>query len=230
MTIFIYVKTHKTTGLKYLGKTCKQDPHKYTGSGTYWKKHLKKHGKDYDTEIVGEFDSEDLCTEFCLKFSKENDIVNSTEWANLQEENGTDGAPFGHAPHKFTEEQKLKISESSRKRWQNPEYRKNTIKSQSLAWSEERKSNQSKRLTGSKKPAQSRTMKGRKLYSDHPFCIGIKTDEHKLNISNALKGKPKSEEHKQKLRKPKVRVCRLIDKKEMSINHYTRWLNSLVDE
>jgi transposase len=52
MLIYLYVKTHNKTGLKYLGKTTKLDPHKYSGSGKRWLRHLKKHGFDYTTEIL----------------------------------------------------------------------------------------------------------------------------------------------------------------------------------
>lgn len=54
MTIYLYVKTHNVTGLKYLGKTSRTNPHEYQGSGIYWRSHLKKHGKDYSTEILKE--------------------------------------------------------------------------------------------------------------------------------------------------------------------------------
>ena len=54
MCIYLYVKTHRKTGLKYLGKTTKKDPHAYHGSGADWKIHLKEHGYDYDTEIIRE--------------------------------------------------------------------------------------------------------------------------------------------------------------------------------
>ena len=40
---YLYVKTHKVTGLKYLGQTSK-DPFKYNGSGTRWTNHIKKYG------------------------------------------------------------------------------------------------------------------------------------------------------------------------------------------
>ena len=54
MSIYsLYVKTHRKTGLKYLGKT-NQDPHKYPGSGVYWSRHLKEHGDDVDTEVLHE--------------------------------------------------------------------------------------------------------------------------------------------------------------------------------
>ena len=49
--IYLYIKTHNVTGLKYLGKTESCDPHKYKGSGKYWNIHLKKHGNDYSKQI-----------------------------------------------------------------------------------------------------------------------------------------------------------------------------------
>lgn len=53
MTIYLYKKTHKNTGFKYLGKTV-QDPFKYSGSGKEWKAHLDQCGKYIETEILKE--------------------------------------------------------------------------------------------------------------------------------------------------------------------------------
>lgn len=49
---YLYIKTHKKTGLKYLGQTSKQNPYEYYGSGTDWKKHLNEFGYLVDTEIL----------------------------------------------------------------------------------------------------------------------------------------------------------------------------------
>lgn len=200
MTIFLYVKTHNITGLKYFGKTTKKDAHKYTGSGKYWKRHLAKHGNDYTTEIIATFEDEIQCRNFALEFSKQNNIVNSDMWANLQEENGTDGAPKGHIGHKFTSEQLEKISTTLKIRWEDQEYRKSLIQKHKESWTDQRKEEQSKRLKGIKRPEHSKKMQGRKLNDDHPFLIGLKTEEHKNKISAALKNKPKSTEHKNKLK------------------------------
>jgi hypothetical protein len=223
MTIYLYIKTHNDTGLKYFGKTTKKDPHKYTGSGKYWRKHLKKHGPNYSTEIVATFDDEESCKEFALNFSKENDIVDSPNWANLQEENGLDGAPVGHEGYKFTQEQLQRISESSKQRWADPDFKKMIQERQSASWTGKRKQEQVERLSGVKRPEHSEKMRGRKLHEDHPFLVGDKTEEHKKKIKEALTGKPKSEEHKNKLRVPKLRCCRLSDRKEVSVNSLFRY-------
>jgi len=105
--ITLYVKTHRDTGLKYFGKTMKDDPISYKGSGKYWLNHLKKHGSNFDTEIIGVYELEEEAMEIALKFSKENNIVESDEWANLREENALDGHPKGIV---FTDEWRQNMS------------------------------------------------------------------------------------------------------------------------
>ncbi len=92
----LYIKTHNTTGLKYFGKTVKDDAHKYTGSGTHWLRHIKTHGYDVKTEIFGEYSDDDVdrLTKDAIQFSEDNQIVESKEWANLIVENGLDGVPM----------------------------------------------------------------------------------------------------------------------------------------
>ncbi len=88
----LYIKQHSITGLKYFGKTIR-DPYTYLGSGTRWKNHIKKHGiKFVDTLWVSEpYTDAKLIKEIALKFSTENDIINSAEWANLKFEDGLEG-------------------------------------------------------------------------------------------------------------------------------------------
>ena len=99
MTIYptvLYIKQHSVTKLKYFGKTTR-DPLKYNGSGIYWTRHIKKHGKEYVTNLwVSEpYTDSDAIVEFALAFSLENDIVASSAWANMVNENGLDGATPG---------------------------------------------------------------------------------------------------------------------------------------
>jgi hypothetical protein len=88
MTIYLYVKTHNKTGLKYLGKTTSKDPHKYHGSGADWKTHLKEHGIDYTTEIVRECQTNKELYEWGTHYSNLWNVVESTEWANRIPETG----------------------------------------------------------------------------------------------------------------------------------------------
>lgn len=90
--IYLYVKRHSITGLKYFGKTERSNPFKYNGSGKYWQRHINKYGKEHIQTIeLYSFDNQELCTEFALKFSKDNNIIESKEWANLKQETGLDG-------------------------------------------------------------------------------------------------------------------------------------------
>jgi hypothetical protein len=105
MTIYLYLKTHKVTGLKYLGKTT-QDPYSYKGSGIYWLKHLKKHGCDVITEVL--FQCQDAI-EFSIvakSYSKSLNILESPEFANLCPEEGQGGYTA------YTAERNEKISKA----------------------------------------------------------------------------------------------------------------------
>lgn len=89
--IYLYVKTHNTTGLKYLGKTSAVNPYSYKGSGKYWTNHIKKHGYNVTTEILFQSTDSAEIKQQGLHYSKLWNIVESKEWANLKEESGDGG-------------------------------------------------------------------------------------------------------------------------------------------
>lgn len=72
-------------------QTSKTDPHKYLGSGKYWRLHLKKHGCNHNTEIIKECQSKEEIKEWGIYYSKLWNVIESEEWANLMEENGGGG-------------------------------------------------------------------------------------------------------------------------------------------
>ena len=113
---YLYIKKHNDTGLKYFGKTVKSDPVKYKGSGKLWTRHLKAHGNNVTTIWFQLFNNEKDLVEFATKFSKENNIVESKEWANLKPEDGLwGGGVKGIKLKPRSEEHKKKISESVRR-------------------------------------------------------------------------------------------------------------------
>lgn len=109
MTIYVYIKTHNKTGLKYLGKTTSPNPHTYKGSGIYWTSHIKKHGYDVTTVILKECESKEEVTHWGLYYSKLWDIVASNEWANLVEESGSGGYIYS-----WTDAQKKEASDRNK--------------------------------------------------------------------------------------------------------------------
>lgn len=183
MTIYLYVKQHSVTGLKYFGKTLSKDPLKYKGSGKHWLRHLKKHGNEVDTIELWEFDNQEQCTEFALHFSKENNIVESTEWANLQDENGLDGNyQFNFLKGKTYEEihgiEKAKRLRSIRK-W--PEHTVESRRKMSEIAKLRKHSDETK-----KKMSNSR--KGKQMGLNNPMFGKIMTKEHSDKIHGSVRG------------------------------------------
>jgi hypothetical protein len=130
--VYLYLKTHNQTGLKYLGKTVK-DPFKYKGSGVRWRNHLKKHGDDVSTEILFESTDMEKFKEVAIAISEKYDVENSEKFANLMIEQGQGGKnrgsfKKGKVGRKITEEEKSALSESKRLYWErwrekNPNYK-----------------------------------------------------------------------------------------------------------
>lgn len=116
MTIYLYVRTHNKTGLKYLGQTSQQDPHKYPGSGTRWLHHLRKHGYDYSTEIIKECINKTELKEWGIYYSTLWNIVIDDKWANLKPEEADGG--------QLSEESRRKIGLASKGRIQSVTARK----------------------------------------------------------------------------------------------------------
>lgn len=186
---WLYVKQHNLTGLKYFGKTTAKDPIKYKGSGKYWNDHLKHHGNEITTVWRELFDDKQLLIEFALKFSKENNIIESNNWANLIEENGIDGWHPGQK-RKFKKRKPLSDEHKAKLK---------AARAKQIITEETRK-----KISESKK-GKSCT---RKPHSE----------ETKRKISEGNKGKVRSEEAKSKYSTAKRNVSEETRKKQ-SIAH-----------
>ena len=171
--MYLYVKTHNKTGLKYLGKTNSDDPHIYPGSGVRWTAHLKKHGYDYTTEILLETNSEQELVEKGIYYSHLWNVVESPEWANLKIEEG-DGGDTSKCPA-FQNYVKNKDCRGDKNSFygkkHNDETKKILAEKASKQWKGTSKSDEHKR-----KIAKANTGK-------------IFTEERKRNISLACKGR-----------------------------------------
>ena len=92
--LYLLVKEHNLTGLKYLCKKSARsfdECEKYKGSGVYWKKHLAKYGNDVSTTCLFVTEDKQEFKKIATKYSKEYDVVNSNQWANLIVEEGQGG-------------------------------------------------------------------------------------------------------------------------------------------
>ena len=77
MTIYLYAKQHRVTGLRYFGKTTR-DPYTYNGSGKRWTSHCNKHGWDIETTWVHPYEDIDLCEkEFALFLEQQGQALKS---------------------------------------------------------------------------------------------------------------------------------------------------------
>lgn len=211
---YLYVKTHKTTGLKYFGKTT-GDPYLYQGSGIRWLKHLRLHGNDVNTTIVGFFTDRTECEKVAVQFSVKNKIVESKEWANMIIENGLDGGDTGgkltRAYSPMTNDTKKKLSESlkGRKAWnkglkgvtpgnRQPKSKEHKQKLSDANTGKTRTAESiektAAKLRGKKRPEMSEKLKGREV-----------SLETRKKLSDANKGKTLSETTKKKIKEARAK-------------------------
>jgi len=106
---YLYIKRHSVTGLCYFGKTNRSDPIRYLGSGQRWSAHIRKHGKQFvETLWCKLFTDRDECMRVALTFSRQQDIVNSSKWANMVPEDGLSNSVWKGRAH--SAESKAKVS------------------------------------------------------------------------------------------------------------------------
>ena len=188
---YLLVMQHNVTGLKYFCKTSVLDRVKrYKGSGTRWTNHLNVHGKDISVGVLGFYIDEKRCNDAALSFSKENNIVDSDEWANLIEETGlmTGVSMKGEKNHFYGKHHKPETIERLRLQRIGKSVNKGAYRSP------ENRKKISESLKGRKNPSISLKLKGRKL-----------SEETKQKISVAGKGRKFSDEAKEKIRQAALR-------------------------
>ena len=215
MTIYLCIKTHATTGLKYLCKT-KKDPFKYNGSGVDWKLHLIKYGTDHTTEIIRMCQTNVEMSFWGRYYSTLWNIVNGQDdfgnkiWANRIPESGGGGGAPGWTP---SAEWRLKKSLSLRGRKQDPAIvtrRKNSNTGKKR--SEETCKKMSIAATGKKQSSDTISKRaasklGKKYPNIGKSRIGIKRPD----ISKLLKGIRLSDTVRANMRVPKgpqdIKTC-----------------------
>lgn len=128
MKIFLYLKTHNKTGLKYLGKTT-QDPYNYLGSGKRWRYHLKKHGNDITTSILLESEDAKEIAHWGSYYSKLWNIVDDQSFANMRPESGDGGDTSNCENYKIGIKKRKSIKGTN-----NPMYGRSAVVEKNLRW------------------------------------------------------------------------------------------------
>ena len=178
MTIYLYKKTHRETGLQYLGKTMSADPYSYPGSGVYWTRHLELHGNNVETEILRECQTEEELKEWGKYYSKFWNVVEDKNWANLIEEAGPGGAWSNESKKKLSQTKKQELAKLSSK-----ENRRRILNSCSSpnSWTEARRKKISQALTG--------TVRSKETREKISKSQANKTAEEKLKCGDKNRGK-----------------------------------------
>jgi hypothetical protein len=106
-------------GVLYFCKSINQDIISYSGSGVVWRDRIKKYGKEnIKTLWVSDWyhDPHEI-QQIALHFSEENQIVESSLWANQKPENGLDGGTTSEIQNR--PERLEKNRKSTTEWWQN---------------------------------------------------------------------------------------------------------------
>jgi hypothetical protein len=197
----LYIKTHNKTGLKYLGKTVAKDPHAYPGSGKYWKRHLKKHGHDFTTQILLITHDKNDLIETALFFSDIFNVVLSPDWANLKKEEGDGGWS-----HVNTNPELIKERSKTVQGTKNPMYGLKNEKSPIFGKKQtyEHKEKRLSKIRGLKRSDEAKKLMsqnhtksatGKKWYHN-PITNEQKRFFQGFELNGYIKGRPLNSEHK----------------------------------
>lgn len=94
LKFILMVKIHRQTGLMYLCQTTRSDYISYSGSGVYWKRHLKIHGNNVYTIVLKYCDTKEEIKKWGAHYSEMWKVVDAIDqngnkiWANLKPEEG----------------------------------------------------------------------------------------------------------------------------------------------
>ena len=201
-------------------------PFTYPGSGVRWTNHLKQHGNDVKTEVVGKWNNEDIekCSKFAVRFSEENDIVKSTQWANLIPENGMVGGAIHTSPHSKETKDKIGLANKGRLAGDknprfgirligedNPFYGKTHSEETKKAISDANKG----RLVGDSNPSKRPEVRENisfKMKGNQNKKGKTVSEEGRIRISDGHKGLKLSDECKKKISQKKKSTITVLDK------------------
>jgi len=207
----LYIKQCPHCGLKYFGKTIVEDIENYSGSGVYWTRHLEKHRVEavhlwnsnwyYDTSI----------TRFSLKFSRMNKISESSNWANLIDENGLNGGDTSHLIDYS------KCVENRRKTVSDPKWRETVLLEQKIK--ERKKKTDPEWINTIGKKRSEEQSKSVSATMNDPIWIENIGKNARKKISNSVKETINTKEWKEK----HYKRCEHCDKGPMPKRNYKTW-------
>jgi len=180
MPYYLYIKTHQTTGLKYLGYTT-HDPYTYPGSGIDWKIHYQIYGKNLvNTEIILETNDWEELTfmgryySSLWKITTAMDDFGNKIWANRIIESGGGSSELMKIFSNNPEERK-KRSIKSKEMHANPQFKKfhrqRSLEAARIPGVQERKRESMKLTLASTEAKDRRSKQVGKLAPRYDHCI-----------------------------------------------------------
>ena len=180
--IYVYIKQHSVTGLKYFGKTSRKDPFSYLGSGKYWLRHIKKYGvKNVVTLWIQRFTDRESLIKYALTFSELNNVADSIEWTNLIPENGLDGLCIGFK-HSIETKDKMRTTNKGNS------YANGNQNRKGKKWADESKKKISLAFSGKGRFIQQFDLKGI-LIKESTLNVFLSEGFYSSGISSVINGK-----------------------------------------
>lgn len=221
-----YITTNILNGKKYIGSHVTLDINdSYMGSGVYLKKALKKYGKEnFKREILAKVNNYNLMKELEEYYIEYYNAYSSNMFYNATK--------YSSGITKFPEEKKQLISKKNKNNKyhfgfsQTPHQKSQTSKAnKGKKHTKEFKNNISERLKNNNfalgnKFSEESKLKISKAKINH---ICYKNSERGKKISKKLKGIPKSEEFKQKLKQPRPNKYKSIIQYDLEGNFIREW-------
>lgn len=210
----LYIKTHNSTGLKYLGKCENTDVYKYKGSGKYWSRHLNKHGNDVTTEVLLETTDKAEMIQMGIYYSTIYNVVEDNTWANLKIEEG-DGGDTSKTPGYIEYMNSPRFIEvcndtANRMKIDNPMFNPETVE---------------KVFSGDIRQKISMALTGLKKSEEHKEKLRQASLSQSDEISKRIKLLFADEEFKNKFKKKLKNVC--DNQLNMSFDEFLIWITTV---
>lgn len=177
MAYTVYCHTNKVNGKKYFGITRQRCKTRWQGgngysSNPYFSAAIKKYGWDgFTHEIIAQGVSKQEACELEQYLIRTHDTTNRSKGYNI-----SIGGEFGNLGRKYSDAEKAKMSERTKKLWDDEEYRRKNLKSRKgYVYTEEHRKHLSEALKGHRFSEEQKKKIGEAIRKSEKFKANRKT-------------------------------------------------------